>query len=429
MPQLPGAKLLPWFDVCTNDDLKTAAHITGRVELGVQPQTADQNMIQRLTTLAPASGANKYNLAATGFGPLRANNLIHVAGIGWDHAVVIRKQDDGSYKIPWLFCHDGTGKQVFGLNPNVPLEPVEQATLRQPHICRQHKNKDCTWSVYRPPDVTVNHVVTFGVSACSLTIAFPDDLDFIFLAHMDSKAPIPIGLLANKVTNFERLGRIRMMASTISERPELLKFKKENAYRYLPQVRPVILPRCHVPHADDADGNFSGFGHDEIGISLPLTPPNPPRFVGQVGADRVGGSLYSRAFSNELFTEISALGHADSAPTTDTNLWAQRLIIELKIGRYGLALLHQAVIKAVDTAAKAKQGYLFNSGLVSHYASKPEWTVVHIIGNFFHMRSPPNHEYFDCFDGPISEYRARFSLPLGAEPHETFYTSELAQDW
>jgi hypothetical protein len=429
MPQLPGAKLLPWFDLCTNDALKAAANIATRVELGVQPQTVAQNMMQRLTTLAPALGENKYNLAATGFGPLRANAAVHVAGIGWDHAVVIRKQEDGSYKIPWLFCHDLTGKQVFGLNANAPLAPVDHVTLRRPHICRVHRNGDCTWSIYQPPDVTVSQVVTFGVSACSLTVAFPDNVDFLFLAHMDSQAAIPIGLLANKVTNFERLGRIRMISSTISERPELLKFKKDNAYRHLPDVRPVILTRCHVPRAGDGDSNFSGFGHDEVGISLPLSPPHPPRLVGLVGADQVGGSLYSRLFSNELVLELSALGRDDASPTAATDLRAHQLLEDLKNGRYGMTLLHRAVISAVDTAARGRQGYIYNSGLVSYYTHHPEWTVVHIIGNFFQKGGRPNHEYFACFDEPISQYRARFSIPLGTEPHETIYSAALAQEW
>jgi hypothetical protein len=431
MPHLPQARLLPWFDLCTNTVLQTSANLQNDVNLDA-PLPA-RNMMERLTTLRPANQGpdTVYKLNATGFGPLQTDPRAYVAAIGWDHAVLLRrdKYNGVTYKVAWIFAHERTSKPVFGLDPRNPLQPQETMTLKAPHGCKLGQRihgEECNWFVYRGPDVPVRHVVTFGVSACSLTVAFPDDAEFIMLAHMDSKAPVPIGLLANRLTASERFGLIRAYASAISERPELLKFEKAKAYRLLENVRPVVLPRCFVPTDEDGDENVSGFGHDEIGLELPTAFGVPPKLTGIVGADRVGGALYGRLLPSLVFDTLKGLGNQRRPPSMYEEKVATQVLLWLKTGRYGYSGLHNAIIERIRAQARTEASAFFAPYPVKHLERYPSWTIAHIIGTLL-VTPSRNHPYFACFDTPTAHYRARFSIPLTAQPHQALF--QAGQVW
>jgi hypothetical protein len=263
----------------------------------------------------------------------------------------------------------------------------------------------------------LERVVTFGVSTCSFSLMFTKSAESICIAHIDSKAPIPMGLMANKLSFVDRVEKLRIIASITSDKREFNKFDKKNAFRHLPSVLGMILPRCHIIQEADGDEALGGFGHDEIGLFFPGNM-SLPRLEGIYGPDKMGGGLYSRLLPMDIFLRLQKIGQPTTVPNESDIKFAKEVLNALATGRYGFTRLHIEVITNISKKATTDYNDSFIAPtLLKHQKSQERWTIAHIIGNFLTTPSS-NHEYFHIFNDALCKYRGTFSLPLSADLHD-----------
>ncbi len=191
----------------------------------------------------------------------------HVLMLGWDHAMLAERREDGYY-LDSIYAH-GTSTsedaQIYHLTgadyKTRTARPTVEVELDGDSQCNTHRDSRCLWRKLdlREENVRISKLVTFSLTSCSFGVLWPDPQgeetapEYYVASHMAFSPPIPLFWIAENRTGGiggrRRGSAPRRSESLVSTRVQLNLLASVNSARS--ELDKFTAER--IPHTDGCD--------------------------------------------------------------------------------------------------------------------------------------------------------------------------------
>ncbi|WP_224367485.1 RCC1-like domain-containing protein [Hyalangium versicolor] len=233
----------------------------------------------------------------TYFVKTNAEKNLYTCVLGWNHAIVLTKA--GDHYVPGLvFCFgNNSGQKAYGAAPDLPLlERVDVDGLGGKH----------TWTLRTAPPLPLERLVTYGVSSCSFSVMYAEDLSLIGVSHLSGEPPIPLDGIFKLVHDDEVEPTKHFFASVLPQENEFQKFTRDRSLQGKEIETAVLLTRGMIPKEGSGAHLNPQMGHTEIGLAF---TPEGPFCDGILGLE--ADLNYSRLLSTAQVSRLRAFASED----------------------------------------------------------------------------------------------------------------------